>query len=67
MPALQPPDTIHLQAATGWVGLGDHVETDAELDKTPPCSAAPFATPFWVASSRIKTILRSKLTHRKKR
>jgi hypothetical protein len=28
MPALQPPDTIHLQAATGWVGLGDHAAYD---------------------------------------
>ena len=28
MPALQPPDPIHLQAATGWVGLGDHAAYD---------------------------------------
>ena len=33
MPALQPPDTIHLQAATGWVGLGDHAAYD-ELELT---------------------------------
>jgi len=23
IPALQPPDSLHLQAAEGWVGLGD--------------------------------------------
>jgi hypothetical protein len=28
MPALQPPATIHFQAATGWVGLGDHAAYD---------------------------------------
>jgi hypothetical protein len=67
MKRLEPPDSLHLQAAQGWLELGNHVEADAELDKTPSCRAAPFATPFGVASSRIKTILRSKLTHRKNR
>ena len=29
---LQPPDSHHLQAAQGWVELGNHIEADAELD-----------------------------------
>jgi hypothetical protein len=33
MPPLQPPNTMHLQAATGWLELGNHLEADAELDK----------------------------------
>jgi tetratricopeptide (TPR) repeat protein len=32
MKALQPPDTLHLQAAQGWLELGNHIEADAELD-----------------------------------
>ena len=30
---LKPPDTFHLQAAIGWLELGNHVEADSELDK----------------------------------
>jgi hypothetical protein len=33
MRKLQPPDSMHLEAAQGWLGLGNHVEADAELDK----------------------------------
>jgi tetratricopeptide (TPR) repeat protein len=33
---LQPPDTHHLLAATGWVELGNYDEADAELDKIQP-------------------------------
>jgi predicted Zn-dependent protease len=29
---LEPPDSIHLQAAEGWLELGNHIEADAELD-----------------------------------
>jgi predicted Zn-dependent protease len=32
MKPLQPPDTLHLQAALGWIELGNHIEADAELD-----------------------------------
>ena len=31
--SLQPPDTIHLQAAQGWIELGNHVEANEELEK----------------------------------
>jgi tetratricopeptide (TPR) repeat protein len=36
MRALQPPDGLHLQAAQGWLGLGDHVEANEELEKIAP-------------------------------
>ena len=29
---LQPSDTLHLQAAQGWLVLGNHIEAHAELD-----------------------------------
>src|ERR1035438_2514329 len=32
MKPLEPPDSLHLQAAQGWLELGNHVEADAELD-----------------------------------
>jgi predicted Zn-dependent protease len=32
MQPLEPPDSLHLQAAQGWVELGNHIEADAELD-----------------------------------
>jgi tetratricopeptide (TPR) repeat protein len=32
MNALQPPYSLHLQAAQGWLELGNHVEAEAELD-----------------------------------
>jgi tetratricopeptide (TPR) repeat protein len=32
MKPIEPPDSIHLQAARGWVELGNHIEADAELD-----------------------------------
>jgi hypothetical protein len=32
MKALQPPDSLHLQAAQGWLELGDHVEANEELE-----------------------------------
>jgi hypothetical protein len=36
MPSLQPPDTMHLQAAQGWFELGDHLEADEELEQMSP-------------------------------
>ena len=33
MDPLEPPDSIHLEAAVGWIELGNHEEADEELDK----------------------------------
>jgi hypothetical protein len=33
---LEPPDSIHLEAAQGWLELGNHIEADEELEKTSP-------------------------------
>jgi predicted Zn-dependent protease len=30
---LQPPDRLHLQAAEGWIGLGNYAEANDELDQ----------------------------------
>ena len=32
MKPLQPPDTFHLQAAQGWIELGNHEEANEELE-----------------------------------
>ena len=40
MKALQPPDSHHLQAAQGWLELGNHAEADAELDNIAASSRA---------------------------
>ena len=32
-PPLEPPDSLHLQAAEGWVGLGDYNSATEELDR----------------------------------
>jgi len=34
--SLEHPDTLHLQAAQGWLELGNHVEADSELDQIAP-------------------------------
>ena len=36
MKPLEPPDSFHLQAAQGWLELGNHVEANAELEKIAP-------------------------------
>jgi len=36
MKKLEPPDSIHLKAAEGWLGLGDHVEANEELENITP-------------------------------
>ncbi|HEX3798906.1 MAG TPA: tetratricopeptide repeat protein [Verrucomicrobiae bacterium] len=36
MPPLQPPDTHHLSAATGWIELGNAAEAHAELAHITP-------------------------------
>src|SRR5215813_3739694 len=33
---LQPPDSLHVQAAQGWLELGSPVESNAELEKVTP-------------------------------
>jgi tetratricopeptide (TPR) repeat protein len=42
MKRLEPPDSLHLQAAQGWIELGSHIEADAELENiTPQLRAHP--------------------------
>ncbi len=42
IPDLQPHDALHLQAAEGWVGLGDYSAANDELEQiTPACRAHP--------------------------
>lgn len=36
MKPLVPPDSLHLEAAKGWLGLGNHLEADKELDEIAP-------------------------------
>jgi tetratricopeptide (TPR) repeat protein len=33
---LEPPDSLHLMAADGWLGLGDHLAAEEELEKITP-------------------------------
>ena len=33
---LEPPDSIYLNAAEGWLGLGDHIAANEELEKITP-------------------------------
>ena len=35
---LEPPDTHHLSAAQGWLGFGNHVDANDELDQITPGS-----------------------------
>lgn len=36
MDELEPQDLMHLNAADGWLGLGDPIEARAELEQIPP-------------------------------
>ena len=36
MKPLEPPDTHHLDAALGWLELGNHLEANAELENITP-------------------------------
>jgi hypothetical protein len=36
MKPLEPPDSLHLQAAQGWLELGSHIEANEELEKIAP-------------------------------
>jgi tetratricopeptide (TPR) repeat protein len=40
MKKLEPPDSHHLDAALGWLGLGDWASANQELDKISPRSCA---------------------------
>jgi Flp pilus assembly protein TadD len=37
MKQLEPPDSHNLQAAQGWLELGNHIEASSELEKISPC------------------------------
>ena len=42
MKPLQAPDSHHLRAAEGWLGLGNHLEANEELERiTPQLRAHP--------------------------
>ena len=42
MKPLENPDLLHLQAAAGWLELGNHIEANEELEKiTPKLRAHP--------------------------
>ena len=36
MRSLEPPDSFHLEAAQGWLELGNHIEAEKELDRIAP-------------------------------
>jgi hypothetical protein len=36
MKKLSPPNSHHLKAAEGWLGLGNHIEANEELEKITP-------------------------------
>ena len=40
MRSLKPPDTFHLSAAIGWLGLGNHLEANEDLEKITPALRA---------------------------
>jgi hypothetical protein len=40
MNPLEPPDSIHLQAAQGWLDLGNPIEANEELEKIAPQNRA---------------------------
>lgn len=42
IPDLQPSDALHLQAAEGWIGLGDYAAANEELEQiSAACRAHP--------------------------
>ena len=36
MPPHEPPDSFHVRAAHGWLGLDNHIEANEELEKITP-------------------------------
>ncbi|MGA2661941.1 MAG: hypothetical protein ABSH34_31055 [Verrucomicrobiota bacterium] len=40
MNPLEPPDTLHLRAAKGWIGRGDHAAADSEPEQISHASHA---------------------------
>ena len=39
-PPFNPPDSLHFQAAQGWLELGNHVEANEELENISACKRA---------------------------
>jgi hypothetical protein len=48
---IEPPDSLHLLAAQGWLELGNHLEANEELEKITPCSVT---SATWVGWNRQK-------------
>ena len=40
MNPLEPPDSQHLEAAQGWLDLGNHIEANEELEQISPLNRA---------------------------
>jgi tetratricopeptide (TPR) repeat protein len=40
IPPIEPPDSLHLLAAQGWLELGNHLEANEELEQITPCRRA---------------------------
>ena len=38
IPPLEMPDRFHLEAAEGWIGLGDYGSADDELEQISPAT-----------------------------
>jgi tetratricopeptide (TPR) repeat protein len=55
MNAIEPPDSHHLSAAMGWLGLGDWREAEAELDRM----AHELQTHLWVLEARFEVCAKS--------
>ena len=36
MKSLEPPDSLRLRSAQGWLELGDHLEANVELEEISP-------------------------------
>ena len=54
---LAPPDSLHLQAAQGWLELGNHLEANEELEQiTAECRAHPAVLEVrWQIYAKAKT------------
>jgi predicted Zn-dependent protease len=56
MKTLSPQDSFYIQAATGWLELGDHREANEELKRVAPssCSHPHFLDALWQICARQK-------------
>lgn len=55
MNAIEPPDSHYLNAALGWLGLGDWREAEAELNKIAP----QLQSHLWVLEARFEVCAKS--------